>query len=307
MSSLPNFDFSKLLDHESPESLGVKLHDVEFILFNNTGEVEGTMKAHKFVLSLVSEVFREQFYGTFPDKAKQENAITQIEIKDASPACFRYMIRYIYTGNSRKLATIKYLEVLLEVYRLADKYFISELKNLVQTYTTELPFSSKNYARTMKIISDYENLLCFEELCKDIRTRCATAVRSEWRTVNDSLKFLLADNKDDVAVKMALIQDIAKTVVCSKCKPVQQLIDCDDGAPLTPAMCKVNGLPVRAVANLGGNFKGVVAGTTGQVVVRNAPAGQQQSPLAVNWQNCYNNPMTIELQDDINKIVIHRH
>jgi hypothetical protein len=43
MSSLPKVDYAKLLEHESTDSLA-KLHDVEFIVVKNTGEIEGCIK-----------------------------------------------------------------------------------------------------------------------------------------------------------------------------------------------------------------------------------------------------------------------
>ena len=57
MSSVDKIVFSQLLGQ------GGKLQDVKFVIMDGSGEIQGELKAHKLILSLVSEVFERQFYG----------------------------------------------------------------------------------------------------------------------------------------------------------------------------------------------------------------------------------------------------
>jgi hypothetical protein len=65
MSSVDKIVFSELL------GVNGKLQDVKFVINNNSGEIEGELKAHKLILSLLSEVFERQFYGPLTESSKQ--------------------------------------------------------------------------------------------------------------------------------------------------------------------------------------------------------------------------------------------
>jgi len=57
MSSVNKIHFPDLLVD------GGKLQDVNFVILDERGDIKGELKAHKFILSLVSEVFQAQFFG----------------------------------------------------------------------------------------------------------------------------------------------------------------------------------------------------------------------------------------------------
>ncbi len=65
MSSVDKIVFSELLGENG------KLQDVKFAIMGKSGEIEGELKAHKLILSLVSEVFEKQFYGPMAENNKQ--------------------------------------------------------------------------------------------------------------------------------------------------------------------------------------------------------------------------------------------
>jgi hypothetical protein len=65
MSSVDKIVFPALLGQDG------RLQDVKFVIMGKSGEIEGELKAHKLILSLVSEVFERQFYGPFAESNKQ--------------------------------------------------------------------------------------------------------------------------------------------------------------------------------------------------------------------------------------------
>ena len=81
--------------------------DVTFLLRGEDGECSN-IGAHKLLLAAVSPVFKRMFYG--PMKTKEE-----VEVKDASPDAFRFMIDYIYRIPA---LTIKSLNSSFEIYAL---------------------------------------------------------------------------------------------------------------------------------------------------------------------------------------------
>ena len=49
-------------------------------------------------------------------------------------------------------------------------------------------------------------------------------MRSEWKSVDDSMGFWLADHADDTSTKLALVQKIAEisAALCTKCNPPKE-------------------------------------------------------------------------------------
>jgi len=95
--------------------------DIKFIF---KGEEDGfpiveEIRAHKLILALASDVFKNGFYGGFADDST-------IEIKDVAKELFGAMIDFIY--NKETNVTIYDFEKLCTLYYLADKYNINVLK-----------------------------------------------------------------------------------------------------------------------------------------------------------------------------------
>jgi len=95
--------------------------DIKFIF---KGEEYGfpiveEIRAHKLILALASDVFKNGFYGDFADNST-------IEIEDVTKQSFEAMIDYIY--NRVTDVTIYDFENLCSLYFLADKYNINVLK-----------------------------------------------------------------------------------------------------------------------------------------------------------------------------------
>jgi len=76
------------------------------------------IKAHKFILSLVSDVFRNGFYGGILDDGK-------IKIKDVTKESFEAMIDFIYDRKTD--VSIYEWDILCSLYYLGDKYNIKIL------------------------------------------------------------------------------------------------------------------------------------------------------------------------------------
>ena len=93
--------------------------DVTFVVRGEDGEC-GKFGAHKVLLAAVSPVFKGMFYG--PLKTKEE----EVEVKDASPDAFQFMIDYIHGIpvyiDGVPAPTIKSLNSAFKIYALGDRY-----------------------------------------------------------------------------------------------------------------------------------------------------------------------------------------
>jgi len=171
--------------------------------------------------------------------------MTRIEINDFSLKGFTVLLNFIYSGDETIIMKTQDLEELFELYNLAEKYFLTELKTLVSKTMQNLPFSVQNYAAVFTTVAKHENLLHTEKLCQDLLERCAAAVKKSWKTVDDSTSFWSADHNDDLALKGAL----CKRISMLGSKQFRSPADWKDGVKLNIVNCVI-GLDVRATDHL---------------------------------------------------------
>jgi hypothetical protein len=226
--------------------VGKELHDVTFFIVDDSGECVGKIPAHKFVLSLESEVFRTQFSEKYAAMNKQEDGVTQVEIKDTSFKAFEAMIEFIYTGDTWRFESSRDTNLLFQILCLADKYFLVNFKNLMISTIEWFPVTSSGYASVYKTVELYKHIMGLETLCADLWDRCVLAVKRGWKSADDSVSFWSDDC--DTAVKVALMQRLSELSV-RKCSCGLSKIACLHGEKLTADNCAV-GMRVKAIAEI---------------------------------------------------------
>ena len=86
MINIKDFDFQDLLDS------AYNLCDVEFKIIDNNSQELGTVRSHKFLLSLMSPVLKKMF------SSREEGSIV-VEITGPSFISFQTLIQFLYTGD----------------------------------------------------------------------------------------------------------------------------------------------------------------------------------------------------------------
>ncbi len=229
--------------------VGKKLHDVTFFIVDDGGKCLGKFPAHKFVMSLESEVFRTQFSEKYAAMNKQEDGVTHVEIKDTSLEAFEAMIEFIYKGDTGRVDYSRDINLLFQILCLADKYFLEDFKKLVISAIEWFPVSSENCVSVYKAVEFYKHMMGFETLCADLWDRCVLQVRRGWIFVDDSVSFWSNDSNDcDTAVKVALMQRLSE-LSAQKCTCGHSKIACSHGEKLTADNCEV-GMRVKAIAKI---------------------------------------------------------
>ena len=86
MINIKDFDFQDLLDSTS------NLYDVDFKIIDENSQELGTVRSHKFLLSLLSPVLKKMF------SSREEGSIV-VEITGPSFISFQTLIQFLYTGD----------------------------------------------------------------------------------------------------------------------------------------------------------------------------------------------------------------
>lgn len=150
-SAIPNLYLSK------------KLADFHFICKSHDGQVK-RIPAHKFLLVVLSEVFRAMFNGSWIEQ-------DEVEIVDASAEAFEEFLQFFY----RKKATLT-MENVAEVMNLGKKYDITECFNICAEYLKRnITLDNICWSYNLAIHLEHEKL---RQLCEIIIGPNAEAVLS---------------------------------------------------------------------------------------------------------------------------------
>ncbi|XP_044729576.1 BTB/POZ domain-containing protein 2-like [Chrysoperla carnea] len=132
--------------------------DIHFIVGNK--KVRHRIPAHKFVLSVDSDVFNKMFFGSLRTNSKE------IKISDIEPASFLALLDFFYTKEVQVN-----VETVMSTFYAAKKYNVTELKNHCIEYLKK-NLTSDNVFFLLKQARLYDEpelaTFCFDMLDKNI-------------------------------------------------------------------------------------------------------------------------------------------
>ncbi|XP_023327785.1 uncharacterized protein LOC111700915 isoform X2 [Eurytemora carolleeae] len=216
MSQLNLVNFSEVF--KDAQETGIKSlldcsPDVNFQFYDEEGVLESSIKCHKLLLSLVSPVFKKQFFGSL---ASTTEKLELVEIKDFSFEGFTQMMKLIYDTADNMFEKLFYdildVALLFEILRLADKYQIEDLAALAKTRIATVPLSDENALEVLEVTEQHKDLLNFEEICKAINLRLAITMKSTWTSSADVDSFCNL-YKDRVDLVNILISNVYRVTL----------------------------------------------------------------------------------------------
>ena len=107
------------------------------------------------------------------------------------------------------------LQELFEIFNLAERYQVEELKKVVSNFIKNFPLSMDNLVKAAATAKEYCH---FEGVSGALYANCVDFTKAQFTDV-DSLLTFVQENDDDVMV-MKLLKDIKLPVeeICSNCK-----------------------------------------------------------------------------------------
>jgi len=204
-----NFDWSNLASVLDP---GSRIPgDVVFKIVDQEDKVVASFAAHRFVLALHSDHFNNVFFGSGVHfKEKQEGSLV---IKDTTKEAFEDFLGFNYEKKIDFGSNT--LQELFEIFNLAERYQVEELKKVVSNFIKNFPLSMDNLVKAAATAKEYCH---FEGVSGALYANCVDFTKAQFTDV-DSLLTFVQENDDDVMV-MKLLKDIKLPVeeICSNCK-----------------------------------------------------------------------------------------
>ena len=141
--------------------------DVSFLVADGENSGSKTIRAHRYLLGGVSEVFRKLFFGPMKDDREE------IEVKETTAEAFQTMIDFIYRKAGQDMFSmdnIKCPQKQFEVLELAEYYHVWDLKTPVKKALEKLDVTGENFVLSATVASNYK--VVFEDFSLILSTRC---------------------------------------------------------------------------------------------------------------------------------------
>ena len=208
--------------------------------------------AHKFLLAGASQVFRRQFLGSLKENSNV------VVIKETTFEAFSTMINYLYNppGKSFSLSHLTCPQVLCEIYNIAERYGLENLKLIVYAVLSALPITSENL---LVAAATAKQWYVFSNLSEMLLEKCATFLAEKMKTAEDVFKLMLLSKETFPDADPDLLQELLrmnaeKPKTCSNCK--RGLAHCVHGQSVTgleEPQVLTAGIRVKST-----NYRGVV-------------------------------------------------
>ena len=231
----PNFDWtivSRLLDSSSSMP-----GDVKFQVVNHNGQLVAVVEAHKIILALHCDHFKNTFFGSgLFFKEKQEGVVV---IKDTTKEAFEDFVAFTY--EKRVEFEKKSLSELYEILNLAERYQVRELKDKVVSFIKNFHISIDNVAKVAETTYAFSQ---FHEESQTLYSSCLTFLRAHFSDVQSVFSFV--KNCDDQVTVVRLLKDL--DITDKKCGNCQQS-PCRNQSDVYPGDLLQPGTMIKTKAN----------------------------------------------------------
>ena len=225
-----NFDWSTTISMLLNPSSNIP-GDIKFRVMDRAGKVVDSLEAHKIILALHSDHFKNTFFGS--GIFFKENKEGIVVIKDTTKEAFEDFVGFNY--EKRVEYEKKTLPELFELLNLAERYQVRELKDKVVTLIKNFPISTNNVTEVAATTYDFPQ---FKEESEALYANCLSFLESQFSDARSVLTFVRGC-EDEAGTVVRLLRDLdIEEKKCSNCQqnPCKTSSDVLQGDFLLPGM-----------------------------------------------------------------------
>ena len=204
----PNFDWSvlsTLLSSSSPIP-----GDIKFKVMDKEDKVVASLDAHKIILALHSDHFKNAFFGSGTMfKESEENIVV---IKETTKEAFEDYVGFNY--EKRVEFEKKNLMELYELLNLAERYQVKQLKDKVSDFIKNFPLSIDTVAKVAATACEFPQ---FGEVSQELYAKCVTFLGTQFTDAQSVLNFVARNEDNEAAMVVKLLKDV-KNPGCPNCQ-----------------------------------------------------------------------------------------
>ena len=114
----------------------------------------GSVKAHKYLLSLLSPIFNQKL------STHEDSSLQTIEIKGFSLESVNTMIKLLYSGDRTLMSRLSSLESLFQLALLGEEYELRGSRTMIQEWVPQVDISDFN--DVFQVLKKYEDRFTVE-------------------------------------------------------------------------------------------------------------------------------------------------
>lgn len=230
MSHKINSNWANLLCEEPHIAPDIIFRVVEEVSVDGRTEVKSELvKAHKFVLAMVSDAFKAQFYGPMSNH-KEEVLIT-----GTTSVAFKELVRLIYTicncECNHFMTNVTDAEILFQILSLSKMYLVNAAIKLIEDKLSSMEITQQNVISTGIIAEKCAKLQGFEDISEKVLLKCSIFLKKSLHTVLKMSNFLaLVERSYPVESLSIVVRLLSMDLTCPNCKSPNTR--CLSGLPL---------------------------------------------------------------------------
>jgi len=203
------FHWSKLIAGVQDETFGIPA-DVVFEIVENDELHE--IKAHKWLLAMVSLPFKTMFYTTEVGNKAAET----FKIEQTTAPAFQIMMDAIYeTKSIEDSLKGKSVQEVFDVLHLIEQYQISELAEAVQEILANYPVDDDTVMEVAEEATEYTTL--FQKEAKLLLLNCAKFLEPKFKDSKNIYRYAAKTDKKEVFSTLLAMMDEIQPVQDKKC------------------------------------------------------------------------------------------
>ena len=142
----------------------------------------GSVKAHQFLLSLISPIFRQKL------STHEDSSLQTIEIKGFSLESVNTMIKLLYSGDRTLMSRLSSLESLFQLALLGEEYELRGSRTMIQEWVPQVDISDFN--DVFQVLKKYEDRFTVECVWNLLYKRTVSILQRIYRSEKDVLALI---------------------------------------------------------------------------------------------------------------------
>ena len=173
--------------------------DITFKVVDKEDQVVANLEAHKMIVALHSDHFKNALYGSGVNFKEDREGI--MVIKETTKDAFEDFLGFLYEKKIDFKS--KNLGELFEILNLAERYQVRELKDMTVEVFKNIPIAMDNVVDMAATAEEFSH---FDAMSKAVYSRCVAFIEGQFTNAQSVIEFI--QRNEDKATVIKLVNDV---------------------------------------------------------------------------------------------------
>ena len=173
--------------------------NITFKVVDKEDQVVANLEAHKMIVGLHSDHFKNALYGSGVNFKEDREGI--MVIKETTKDAFEDFLGFLYKKKIDFKS--KNLGELFEILNLAERYQVRELKDMTVEVFKNIPIAMDNVVDMAATAEEFSH---FDAMSKAVYSRCVAFIEGQFTNAQSVIEFI--QRNEDKATVIKLVNDV---------------------------------------------------------------------------------------------------